>query len=184
MRTALGWTLVGPEAELDQSKRLRVNFVRLESHLLHEQLQRMYDTDFVTRTSTEEPYSSEDRRALKLMEDTVERVNGHNQIGLPWKSDNLTLPNNRAVAVKRLNHLKHRFVKDPEFFDQYRERMTEYLDLGYARKILSEALAPGPRSWYIPHHATGGKFRIVFDCGATSGGFRGGDGGDASPPPA
>ena len=28
-------------------------------------------------------------------------------------------------------------------------------------------MAPGPRSWYIPHHATGGKFRIVFDCGAT-----------------
>ena len=167
VRTALGWTLVGPEAELDQSKRLRVNFVRLESHLLHEQLQRMYDTDFVTRTSTEEPYSSEDRRAVKLMEDTVERVNGHYQIGLPWKSDNLTLPNNRAVAVKRLNHLKHRFVKDLEFFDQYRERMTEYLDLGYARKIPSEALAPGPRSWYIPHHATRGKFRIVFDCGAT-----------------
>ena len=45
--------------------------------------------------------------------------------------------------------------------------MTEYLDLGYARKISSEALAPGPRSWYIPHHATGGKFRIAFDCGAT-----------------
>ena len=76
----------------------------------------MYDTDFVTKTSTEEPYSSEDRRAVKLMEDTVEKVNGHYQIGLPWKSDNLTLPNNRAVAVKRLNHLKHRFVKDPEFF--------------------------------------------------------------------
>ena len=58
-------------------------------------------------------------------------------------------------------------MKDPEFFDQYRERMTEFLDLGYARNIPSEALAPGPRSWYIPHHATGGKFRIVFDCGAT-----------------
>ena len=99
VRTSLGWTLVGPEAELDQSKRLHINFVRLKSHLLHEQLQRMYDTDFVTRTSTEEPYSSEDRRAVKLMKDTVEKVNGHYQIDLPWKSDNLTLPNNRAVAV-------------------------------------------------------------------------------------
>ena len=83
------------------------------------------------------------------------------------KSDNLILPNNRAVAVKRLNHLKHRLVKDPEFFYQYRERMAEYLVQGYARKIPSEALAPRPRSWYIPHPATGGKFRIVFDCGAT-----------------
>ena len=71
------------------------------------------------------------------------------------------------MADKRLNHLKHHFVKDPEFFDQYRERMAEYLDLGYARKIPSEALAPRSRSWYIPHHATGGIFRIVFDCGAT-----------------
>ena len=66
--------LVGPEAELDQSKHLHVNFVLMESHLLHEQLQRMYDTDFVTRTSTEEPYSFQDRHAVKLMKDTVERV--------------------------------------------------------------------------------------------------------------
>ena len=83
MLTALGWTLVGPEAELDQSKCLHVNFVRLESHLSHEQLQRMYDTGFVTTTCMKEPYSSEDRRAMKLMEDTVEKVNGHYQIGLP-----------------------------------------------------------------------------------------------------
>ena len=44
--------------------------------------------------------------------------------------------------------------------------MAKYLDLGYARKIASEALAPVPWSWYIPHHATGGKFRIFFACGA------------------
>ena len=71
------------------------------------------------------------------------------------------------MAVKGLNHLKHRFVRDPGFFDQYRKSMAVYLDLGYARKIPSEALAPEPRSWYIPHHATGRKFRIVFNCGAT-----------------
>ena len=26
------------------------------------------------------------------------------------------------------------------------------------------SLAQSPKTWYVSHHTTGGKFRIVFDC--------------------
>jgi len=52
-------------------------------------------------------------------------------------------------------------------FSGYIVKISEYVNLGYARIIPATALAPGKRTWYIPHHATKGKFRIVFDCAAS-----------------
>ena len=42
--------------------------------------------------------------------------------------------------------------------------MEEYLKNGHARKIPKKSLAPSLKTWYIPHLAIGGTFRIVFDC--------------------
>ena len=62
--------------------------------------------------------------------------------------------------------LKEKLGRDPKLRQQYREKISEYLELGYARKIPHDELAHTPRTWYIPHHATGEKFRVVFDCAA------------------
>ena len=45
--------------------------------------------------------------------------------------------------------------------------MKEYVINGPARKIPDDNLQPGSRTHVLPHHATGNKFRIVFDCGAS-----------------
>ena len=44
--------------------------------------------------------------------------------------------------------------------------MNEYLEQDHAHLIPKTALARGPKTWYLPHHATSDKFRIVFDCAA------------------
>ena len=44
----------------------------------------------------------EDRRALKVIEETLTKVDGHYKMGLLWKDKNIHLPNNRAVAELRL----------------------------------------------------------------------------------
>ena len=41
--------------------------------------------------------------------------------------------------------------------------MKEYVINGHARKIPDDNLQPGSRTCYLSHHATGNKFRIVFD---------------------
>ena len=104
------------------------------------------------------------------MEKSVVKVDGHYQIALPWKSESAKLPNNRAVAEKRLGYLRNRLIRDPELHRKYKDKMKEYLKNGHARRIPEKSLAPSPKTWYVPHHATGGKFRIVFDCAAR---FRG-----------
>ena len=70
------------------------------------------------------------------------------------------------MAERRLNSLKQRFVRNPEFFQVYCEKLADYISNGYARMIPEDSLVSGARTWYIPHHAIEGKFQIVFDCAA------------------
>ena len=169
VRTPLGWSLVGPTPQdrFADETNVTVSFVQTEDLQLHRQLQRMYESDFVA--SQDDPYSVtsvEDRKVLGKMEGTIAKVEGHYQVALPWRSANPRLLNNKFVAVNRLNHLKRRLEKDLDLQRKYRYKIEEYLEQGYARRIPPGELAPTPKSWYLPHHATGPKFRIVFDCAA------------------
>ena len=110
--------------------------------------------------------SVEDERALRAMEKSVTKVSGHYQISLPWRSARAKLPNNKIVTEKRFEYLGKRLEKNPEMHQKYRDKMKEYLENGHARKVPKDSLAPSLKTWYVPHHATRGKFRIVFDCAA------------------
>ena len=130
IRTQLGWTLVGQEITVRSHNRLHVNYIQRKSIRLNEQLQQICDTDFVTRNSGKPPISTEDWRALKIMEKSVVKVDGHYLIALPWKLDNTRLPNNKQNAKKRLSNLKQQFAKNPELFHLYCEKLADYIKEG------------------------------------------------------
>jgi len=58
--------------------------------------------------------SMEDRKALRMMEKSAVKVDGHYQLALPWQSASPRLANNKVVTLNRLNHLKRKIEKDPE----------------------------------------------------------------------
>ena len=89
-------------------------------------------------------------------------------MGLPWKEEEPKLPNNRKMALERLNGLKKRFQNDSEFFRQYCEKMDEYLQCKYAVSVKEDESVVQDHINYIPHHAvaTASKFRVIFDCSA------------------
>ena len=174
VRCALGWGLVGPTAvprEFVANEVGHVNFVQSERVVLNDLMKRMYETDFLSKGKDIDLGALvEDKRALRAMEESVTKVSGHYQISLPWRSARAKLPNNKIVAENRLEYLGKRLEKDPEMHQKYRDKMKEYLENGHARKVPKDSLAPSLKTWYVPHHATRGKFRIVFDCAAK---FRG-----------
>ena len=142
--------------------------VQIDNAVLHQQLQKMYDVDFVTKNERfGYEVSVDDRKALAAMEKSVSRVEGHYQIAHPWKSDNLKLPDNKFVSVRRLACPRKRLKTDAHLLKNHQEKMNEYIKLDYARKIPKEEIERSSRTWYLPHHATGPKFRVVFDCAAT-----------------
>ena len=123
-------------------------------------LQRMYNQEFnesklafmegIGKTDIEE-ISFEDREFLKMMNENSRKVGKHYELPLPLRNPATTkLLNNRYLAEKRLLSLKKRFLKDPDFFSDYKGFAEELIDKGYASKSNKEV--PEGRTWYIPHH--------------------------------
>lgn len=168
-RTLLGWTLIGPVGG-SSNPEATVSFLSGGQETLSAQIERMYNAEFgESSASSKEMMSIEDRRALAIMERTVQMVDGHYQLSLPWKYDNPCLPNNRPMAEKRLNLLKRRLEKNKVLQEKYKDAVEDYIAQGHARKV---SLHQVPRSvWYLPHHPVihpqkPEKTRVVFDCAA------------------
>ena len=76
--------------------------------------------------------SREDRLAHKIMKDSIKILRGHFQLPLLWRCKNVFLPDNRAMAQKRLESLKRRLSKE--------NRYTKNMQLSF--KIISRKVTP------------------------------------------
>ena len=71
--------------------------------------------------------SREDLKAVEIMERTTVLNEDHYRIELPWKSQQPSLPNNRALAEHRLKLLRKRFCRDPDLFGKYSSVIDDHL---------------------------------------------------------
>ena len=112
--------------------------------------------------------SRDDKRALAIMEESLKKVNRHYQVALPWKNNSPNLPQNREMAERRLKGLQKKLLASPALCKQYREKMSDYVENGYASVVPVDAPAVRGKIFYIPHFCTSvlTKFRVVFDCSA------------------
>ena len=120
-------------------------------------------------SSNMEDISFEDQNFLKLMDEKSRKVGEYFEIPFPQKDRPVKLPNNRSIAEKRLHCLKSRFIRNPEFFADYKGFIEDLLIKGYAKK--STEKPPDGQTWYIPHHGVyhpnkPGIIRVVFECSA------------------
>ncbi|VDP01960.1 unnamed protein product, partial [Schistosoma mattheei] len=116
-------------------------------------------------------YSVEDKRALEIVSSPFKLEVGHFQVGLPWKYDRPSLPNNLELAGCRLECLRKRFTKDNSLLEEYQAVMNKHLSKGYIIEASKEGFDHDAVCWYIRHHPfinpkKPGKRRIVFDCAA------------------
>ena len=109
LRTGLGWTLFGPDPKTHGSEGYAVNCVQTTNEVLHEQLKRMFNYESDNSQISDASYSVEDKQFLKKAEASITKINGHYQLELPWKEDDVTLAYNRLMAEKRLAYLKRKF---------------------------------------------------------------------------
>ncbi|XP_041458034.1 uncharacterized protein LOC121410188 [Lytechinus variegatus] len=141
--------------------------------LIEDKVIKALETDF-KHDNSKEPMSIEDHRFLHLLEEgIVKRQDGHYEMPLPLKTDNVSLPSNRQVAEKRWRQLTARFKKKPQFLNDYRAFMDEVIKT-CAEKAPVHSVEGMVN--YVPH--TGvyhprkpGKIRVVFDCSAKCNGI-------------
>ena len=61
-------------------------------------------------------------------------MDGHYELPLPLKDEDIRLPNNQPAAMKHLESLKRKFEKDDQFFKKYNNFTEELMEKGYARE--------------------------------------------------
>jgi hypothetical protein len=171
VQTILGWTVAGPVKRQKEKAAFTANFLHREM-TLGESVERMWQTDFNDAPSVKACMSLEDVNALKIMQDSTVKIDGHYQVALPWRNDRPLLDDNRIMAEKRMKSLGAKLSKDTELKAKYVDVMEGYLNDGYAREVPEDAENPKNRTkWYLPHHAVfhpkkPEKVRVVFDCAA------------------
>ena len=176
IKTHFGWALTGTISSLVPASEHHVMHVhrsRSDDLDLTNLVQKWWDTElFGTTHSYAKPVSHEDRRTQKILEESVELVDGHVEAPLLWKDDDVSLPDNRLGALRRLEQTEKNLSRNPVKEKKYRETIESYAQLGHARKLEeSEVSEPSSKRWYLPHHAVcnpnkPGKIRVVFDAAA------------------
>ncbi|XP_071491991.1 uncharacterized protein [Diadema antillarum] len=135
-RSLLGWGIIGRVCKT-QGESLRsaaCNKISVETYsnfafptktkevLCPQKIIQTLEADFKDMSGGQEPLSVEDRRFLQRMEEGIKkRDDGHYEMPLPFKSEDVRLPHNRQMAVKRWNQLNARFRKNPKFLADYQE---------------------------------------------------------------
>ena len=134
---------------------------------------KMLELDFNETSREEQPLSLLDRKFLSVLESNIRhRDDDHYEIPLPLKEEGLKLPNNRILALSRLERLKQRLKRDRKYREHYEAFMKEMIDKGQAERVPDEELHfSDGRVWYIPHHGVyhpqkPDKIRVVFDASA------------------
>ena len=197
IRTVLGWSLhgstgVGSNADicgLVQSGKVSYkavsHFVQSSSvgfETLESKVDRMWSLDQEGLGSLGEALSCEDSAVLDMWNKSVQFVDGHYELPIPWKPD-VFVPDNFDVAESRFKSLCSSLRKRG-LFERYQCEIQKLLDKGYAESVVidpyrmseskfpsSKFQIPCSKIWYLPHHAVisdkkPDKLRVVFDCAA------------------
>ena len=165
-KTKLGWILLGPTT---QGRTVCANATSVEP--IEVVYDKMLMADFEDAKVEGPAMSVDDKRALKVMEDTVCIKDGKFCIGIPWKvNPEEALQNNRSMAESRLRMLKRKFENNLKLAQDYTSTVEAYIADKQAMLVEEEKLHE-PYQWFLPHHSVfkksnPEKCRVVFDCAA------------------
>nr|CDJ94813.1 Protein of unknown function DUF1759 and Protein of unknown function DUF1758 and Retrotransposon domain containing protein [Haemonchus contortus] len=123
-------------------------------------------------SSEKEIQAQEDQKVWEEFNKTIEKRTDGYYVRLPWKNVSATLPNNRAIAFRRLVSLWNSLQQNTDLLQRYNEIFQEQLELNILEDVREDAPPSGPRVHYIPHQAVltprkaTTKLRIVYDASA------------------
>ena len=119
------------------------------------------DADKVTQMEREE---------AEIISESCQKRDSQWMVPYPWKKDPTLLPNNKSLAMKRLESAEKRLKKNPELAAACDKQIKWMSETNFSRKLLKEESEKytGPVH-YIPHHAVirpeskSTPVRIVFN---------------------
>ena len=171
VRTALGWTVNGPVGNRHRDHDISSSFISSDANL-ELQVERFWSLESESLAEQSKCMSVNDKRALRVWEDSIQKKGDHYQLSIPFKERPQELADNIYVAEKRLQSLGRRLRRDEDLHRRYTKAMSGLVEDGYAERVEERNAGSGKPVWYLPHHPVEnpnkpGKTRIVFDCAST-----------------
>ena len=168
--TPLGWTCVGPVGPRggEEEAHVQCSYFVSQEEQLSEMVRKFWAIEEYQPVKTVKP---DEQEAMRIAESTCTQQGERYEIGLPWKTGRLTLPNNYQMARKRLEGTERRLMKKPELAVAYGQVFKKYLSNEYIRKVPKEEVVPDEH-WYLPHFPvlredkSTTKVRVVFNASA------------------
>ncbi|XP_055628587.1 uncharacterized protein LOC129770031 [Toxorhynchites rutilus septentrionalis] len=181
VKTRLGWTVYGSCVSEDAAEH-SVNYHSLQicqcnqynDEDLHRTVKSFFSLESIGITKPERPLQSQDdQRALMLLESLTIFRDGRYETGLLFKYDNVRLPNNKEMALKRWQCLDRRMKHDRALAEAVNAKIEDHIEKGYIRKLTDEEVQAYPNVWYLPMFPVvnpnkPGKIRLVWDAAATT----------------
>ncbi|KZS08018.1 Uncharacterized protein APZ42_028147 [Daphnia magna] len=187
--TPFGWTCVGDltlgtqqhDSTVCRSNKPLLTVQNLCYHvqespteaLLLRQVEKLWGTESFPIVTPAQPLESiEDKLARKKFDATIQFDGTRYEVGLPWVSDDIALPDNYNSALRRLFSIENKFTHNSNFAEKYKAIIDDYVAKGFARPLKeSELKGTFGRNWYLPHHRVVNprkpeKVRVVFDASA------------------
>ncbi|XP_044753725.1 uncharacterized protein LOC123313086 [Coccinella septempunctata] len=176
----LGWSVHGPVArKMPQEYNFKILHIADDTETEILKLMRDFSSieAFGTTTIETKKQDSEDnKKALDIMNNTIKKIGNRYEIGLLWKTPEVTLPESKRRAFQRLIYMEKKCLKDHCLATEYCRKIDDHIKKGYLRKLSpEEAEVEGPKTWYLPHFSVVNpmkkKVRIVFDAASKSHGL-------------
>ena len=170
-KTRFGWLVVGRSGETTPKRCLVTTREELDLQI-DRALKEFFATENFGAEKVGEFLTKEEEEAQKIVRRDTRKLEVGYEVGLPWKTGEPRLENNKAMAENRLKSLLRRFEKDPDFEKDYDKAIKKYETEGYASRVQEDN---GP-AFYLPHHGVykntlgPNKLRVVFNAAAP---FRG-----------
>uniref|UniRef100_A0A183GEN0 DUF1758 domain-containing protein n=1 Tax=Heligmosomoides polygyrus TaxID=6339 RepID=A0A183GEN0_HELPZ len=140
----------------------------------------LWDRYWSLESSGTDEYTGSQRTELQLLNEkvlqdfkrTIQRREDGYYVRLPWKDKNPVLPDNKLIALKRLEKLLEMYSADVETLRQYDSIFHEQQEKGIIEEVPPQRSQEGNVIHYLPHQAIitplkeTTKMRIVFDASA------------------
>ncbi|KAL6723564.1 hypothetical protein Aduo_018552 [Ancylostoma duodenale] len=150
-----------------------VNITEKPSHIEEKTtgqlLSKLWDLETVGIHDDPSP-SSETREGKDIIEHfyrTVVVAEGYIYVQFLWKANHQNLPDNKALARRRLEHQYVRYKDQPEIWKAYCDTIEQQLKTGIIEEV-DEHKFDGDHVYYLPHQVVAKdsettKHRIVYD---------------------
>lgn len=167
-----GWLIAGSYTNAASSVNLNASvnpiIETFNDDDIHRLLTKFWEVEEVaTPVQPAAPHNSCER----FYEQTTTRdIDGRFIVRLPFKESKSLLGSSFKAAHQRLLSMERKFQNAPEFYNDYKSFLDEYLTLGHMTYIpWSNIPVKDEHKYYLPHHAvikansSTTKLRVVFD---------------------